>query len=111
MEKEMDQVCDEIQKKINFMMEGNQKVIEESIYSENQALVVNAIIFGVKHGIKSPEFCEGLKKVTEREEKLILVGCPVSYLAVSACHLLGIQEYTGDDSIIKEWIECKMRFF
>lgn len=101
---------DIIQKKINMMAEGNQKVIEESIYSEIQPLIINAIIFGVKYGIKSLSFCEGLKKATTKTEKIIIIGCPVSYLAIAACHLLGIEEYTGDDSIIKEWIECKMQF-
>ena len=101
-------MADIIQEKIDKMVKGDKQVIEESINSESLPLIVNAIISGMRYGVKSSIFYEGLKKATKRNE--IMMGCQISQLAIAACHLLGIEKYDGDDERIKQYIECRMKF-
>lgn len=95
----------QIQNLIDDMYNGNTDAILSGISSNNDFLLINAIIAGTKQGVKEDKFIEGITKAQESEA--ILLGFPIASIATASSHLLQKKKYTGDDVIVKELLESK----
>lgn len=46
----------------------------------------------------------------QKDNDFKLFGNPIKSFALATLHLIGVEEYTGDDLLVKDLIECKMNF-
>lgn len=90
---------------IDEMHQGKVAVIIENISAKTPILVLNAIMAGTKMGITETAFIDGVKLAEKRDT--MLLGIPISKFATASLHLLGIEEYTGDDPVIISMIESR----
>lgn len=97
----------ETQKLIDEMYAGNRETILNSISCETPLLVMNAIMAGMKTGMKDPAFVEGVRKAAENDT--VLLGVPICKVAAAALHLLGVKQDAGTDRMIRELIESRFR--
>ena len=98
----------ETQRLIDEMHGGNAEIILSNISAKTPILVLNAIMAGIKHGLKESSFIEGIRKAEENEA--VLLGVPVCKVATAALHLLNAKPYTGTDRQILELIESKFEW-
>ena len=98
----------ETQKMIDRMHAGNTEEILRNISAQTPILVLNAIMAGIKHGLKESSFIEGIRKAEENEA--VLLGVPVCKVATAALHPLNVKLYTGTDQLILELIESKFEW-
>lgn len=91
------------QKLIDRMHAGEIPVIIENIQAKTPILVLNAIMAGVKKGLRDAAFIDGVLKAEESD--VVLLGLPIKKAATAALHLLGQRRYTGKDSVIVSLIE------
>jgi len=98
----------ETQKIIDRMHAGNTEEILRNISSETPILVLNAMLAGIKIGLKEPFFIEGVRKAEENEA--VLLNVPVCKIATAVLHLLNAKPYTGTDRQILELIESKFEW-
>lgn len=94
------------QKLIDRMHAGEIPMILENIQARTPILVLNAMMAGVKMGVKDPAFIEGIKKAEKSD--VVLLGLPIKKVATAALHLLGQCEYSGEDPVIAALIESKL---
>ena len=85
------------------MMLGDIELIEEHIASDNNLGCVLAIAGAVINSIKTDIVVKNLKRLKYKNEFEFCAN--VSYWAIAALHLLGIEEYKGDNIAIIETIE------
>lgn len=95
------------QKLIDQMQTGDVSVILDNIQAKTPILMLNAIMAGVKIGLKDSRFTEGLLKAEENE--VVLLGLPIKKVATAALHLIGQRRYTGKDSVIMALIESNLK--
>lgn len=88
---------------IDEMHSGNQRVIVESINHKMPIVVMNAIIAGTRHEIRTAAFLEGVAAAAKSDT--VMLGIPLSKVATASLHLLGQREYDGSDRVIIELIE------
>lgn len=94
---------------INAMYKGDRETILKGISSKTQIMVANAVIAGTQQGITDTVFVDELKKLVSNTE-IILMGIPISNIAIAALDILGITKYHGDDEYIKSLITSKLAF-
>lgn len=94
---------------INAMYNGDRETILKGISSKTQIMVANAIIAGTQQGITDTVFVDELKKLVSNTE-IILMGIPISDIAIAALDILGITKYNGDDEYIHSLITSKLAF-
>ena len=94
---------------INAMYKGDRETILKGISSKTQIMVVNAVIAGTQQGITDTVFVDELKKLVSNTE-IILMGVPISNIAIAALDILGITKYDGDDEYIQSLITSKLAF-
>lgn len=95
-----------VQKLIDEMHSGNTDVIINNISAEVPFVVLHAIMAGTKLGLKESTFIEGVRSAEKNEN--VLLGLPVSKVAVASLHLLNDKKYSGSDAVIKQLIESKL---
>ena len=98
----------ETQKLIDEMHAGNTEEILRNISANVPILVLNAMMAGIRYGVKEASFIEGVRKAEENEA--VLLGVPVCKVATAALHLLNVKPYTGTDQLIMELIESKFEW-
>lgn len=96
------------QKKIDYMRDGNNAVIIDSISSESPILVMNAIIEGVRYSVQDERFVEKLKSASNNHVELL--GIKISEVAKAAMDLLHIRKYNGTDKKVIELINSRFNF-
>ena len=84
------------------MHAGNREEIIAGIHSETPIIVMNAVIAGVRQGVRDEKYIEGLRKAAENEITLLHIS--IKDVAIAGLDVLGIEKYEGDDSRIKEYI-------
>ena len=84
------------------------EIILSNISAKTPILVLNAIMAGIKTGMKEPAFIEGIRKAEGNDAVLLCV--PVCKVATAALHLLNAKPYTGTDRQILELIESKFEW-
>ena len=90
------------------MYAGNTEIILSSVSAEVPLLVMNAIMAGMKVGLRDSAFIEGVRKA--EENGAVLLGVSVCKVATAALHLLGVKQYAGTDYLIKGLIESKFEW-
>lgn len=95
----------DIQLVINKMYAGDTEAIISCVDSEKSILVMNALMAGTKMMVRDERFLSGVKKAKKSE--VVLLGIPLKKVAVAAEHLLGIQEYMGNDKVILAMISSE----
>lgn len=95
------------QKLIDQMHTGDISAILDNIQAKTPILVLNAIMAGVKIGLKDSTFIEGVLKAEEND--VVLLGLPVKKVATAALHLIGQRKYTGKDPVIVALIEANLK--
>ena len=95
----------DIQSMINKMHSGDIEVIISCVDSEKSILAMNALMAGTKMMVRDVRFLSGVKKAKKSE--VVLLGIPLKKVAIAAEHLLGIQEYWGNDQVILDMISSR----
>lgn len=95
--------------KIEAMYKGDKETILKGISSKTQIMVANAVIAGTQQGITDTVFVDELKKLVSNTE-IILMGIPISNIAIAALDILGITKYNGNDEYIESLIISKLKF-
>lgn len=94
-----------MQKKIDEMYNGNTDAIIAGVYSQNDYILMNAILSGAKLNIKEKNFIVGVEKA--RNNEIVLLGFPIKSVAEAAYCFLTDRKYNGNDSIVKTLIDNK----
>ncbi len=92
-----------MQQTINEMYSGNTDAIISGVNSNNDYLVMNAILSGTKKKIQDERFIEGVQKA--RKSNVVLLGYPIKSVADASYYFLTKQKYDGDDEIVKTLLE------
>lgn len=90
---------------IDSMHSGNTDAILSGVFADNDIILINAILAGAKHGINKKQFIDGVAKA--QNSKTVLLGFPISSVAIAATHYLNGETYTGNDPTIKALIDNK----
>lgn len=98
----------EEQQAIDNMYKGDIEAIKENITSDVPILVMNAIISGVKIGLKDEKYIEKLEM--NRLNKSVLMGVCLGSVAQAAVCILTGKPYLGNDSSIKSLIKSNFEF-
>lgn len=98
----------EEQQAIDNMYKGDIEAIKENITSDVPILVMNAIISGVKIGLKDEKYIE--KFEMNRLNKSVLMGVCLGSVAQAAVCILTGKPYLGNDSSIKSLIKSNFEF-
>ncbi len=85
------------------LLSGDRQAISDCIDCENRLSVVYALCGVIKYKIDTPQIRRALEK--HRNDGSFEFCVRVSWLAIAALDVLGIEKYTGDDEQIKEIIE------
>ena len=93
----------DMNKTIQEMQNCNKRVIVEAIESSSPILQLNGLMFASKYSVY--EASDAIKKLDCKDNKFM--GTPLSNFKIAAMHLLGIAEYKGNETQIKEMIESK----
>lgn len=59
----------------------------------------------VEENDTSPETLKTIRKFLSVEEKMAVVKIPLKKIAMAGLHMLGVEEYTGDDEDVLYFIE------
>lgn len=97
------------QLKINVMHKGDRNAVIDGISSKNPIVVANAIIAGAQQNIKDSKFILELKNLVDSTD-IVLMGLPVSFIAIAALDILDVEKYQGDDDYIQSLINSKLAF-
>lgn len=98
----------EEQQAIDNMYKGDIEAIKENITSDVPILVMNAIISGVKIGLKDEKYIEKLEM--NCLNKSVLMGVCLGSVAQAAVCILTGKPYLGNDSSIKSLIKSNFEF-
>ena len=99
---------DTIQSRIDRMHEGDLDQIIAGINSQNNLLVMNAVLAGANQRITDEAYIEGLRKALDNS--VCLMDTPISSIAAAALHVLNVQKYTGHDPRILQLITSEFDF-
>ena len=94
-----------MQQKINEMYSGNTEAIIAGVHSQNDYILMNAILCGAKMEIKDDDFVAGVEKA--RTNEIVLLGFPLKSVAEAAYHFLTDRKYNGNDHIAETLIRNK----
>lgn len=94
---------EQIQSEIDKMKNGEKNVVIDSICSGIPILQINAILFGVKHGIDDPIFLKTLSELTDSDVNVF--GVSMSECAKAACDVLNVIPYRGSEERVIRIIE------
>ena len=98
---------DRTQELLDEMKSGNVACIKNVIVHEKQYLQINAVLFGIEHGLRDDEFIEVIDKL--RSDDTYLMDFRLGSVAEAAyCYLKRIR-YTGDDSLMRDLLACNFR--
>jgi hypothetical protein len=92
---------------INAMHRGDNNAILNGISSPVPVVVLNAIIAGTQRNLRDTTFIDGVKKAGTSHETLL--GIPVKSVAAASLHLLDVQEYSGNDSMVLAMIDSRLK--
>lgn len=95
----------ETQALINRMHNGEVSAILTGISSGSDILNLNAIITGTRIGLDDNSFI--LKVKALKNSDAVLLGTHLSHVAKAALDVLKIEEYSGDNKLIKELIDTR----
>lgn len=98
-----------IKEEIYKMSQNDRNAIIYGIRSEIPILNLNAIVFGTKFKYSEPEFIE-IMKGNFADSEITFFGNELRKFVSASLHLLGVQEYSGDDLLIKNLIKSKFEF-
>lgn len=90
------------------MMAGDVSLIEKNIASNNNLGCILAIAAAVKNQIKTDVVVCSLKRLKNKNEFEFCMN--VSELSLAALHMLGIENYSGDNKNVKKLIDNKFSF-
>ena len=96
-----------MQQEIDEMYNGNVDAIVAGVQSENDYLIMNAILSGAQQGIKNGGFLAGIKKACDSES--VLLGIPLKSVAEAAYCFLTEESYLGNDRIVTTLLENHFR--
>lgn len=94
-----------IQTMVDEMYKGNIEAILSGILSDNDYVLMNAILAGTKQGLKERKFIEGVSNA--QNSKTVLPGFPLASVAVASRHFLEGKKYTGGDAMVKLLLDNK----
>lgn len=97
------------QKMIDEMRSGNVSAILECLNRE-VLFKIDAIICSVQHNIVEENVVNKISSMKNDDEYLRSVAFTVGEFSSAALHLLGIEEYTGENKSIIRLIESKFDF-
>ena len=92
---------------INAMHKGDIDAILNGISSPVPVAVLNAILVGTQRNLRDTAFIDGVKKAGKSQENLL--GIPLKSVAAASLHLLNVQEYSGNDSMVLAMIDSKLK--
>ena len=92
------------QRHIYLMGTGDVKAIVAGVESNNEYVVLNAIIQGTIKKIKDTNFVEGIRKA--KDSDAVFLNLPLRSVATAALDVLSIEQYRGNDAVIKDLIAC-----
>ena len=95
-----------IQLQIDDMHNGNVVAIVKGVFSPAPIVVMNAILAGTQHNLHDTGFVDGVRRAVESNE--ILLNIPLRSVAIASLHLLGIEQYCGQDNMIWSMINNKL---
>lgn len=91
---------------IELMSENNAEAIIFGAKSDLPVLNLNAVIFCAKYNVKLENFIFMLKNSFINSD-ITFFGMPFSKIAIAALDVLGVEKYSGDDSLVKQLIDSK----
>ncbi len=91
---------------INQILSGNEPIISAGIYSDSAIVALNAILAGTRHTVKNSTFIDGIRNISTNSTDTIM-GIPLRKYAIASLHILGEEQYSGDDAIIKHFIQSR----
>lgn len=95
----------QIQQKIDEIHKGNIAAIIEGVSSNNDLIVINAILSGAKLGVRDTSFIEAINKA--RLSETVVMGYPMKSVAEAAYHVLTDSKYYGEDNLVKTLLANK----
>lgn len=97
----------QMQQNVNEMYNGNTDAIIAGIESDNDYLVMNAILSGSAHKIDDERFIAGVEKAQRNET--VLLGYPIKSVAEASYHFITGKKYRGNDDIVETLLKNKFR--
>lgn len=98
------------QKLINSMLKGDAVSIKKGFDSDSILLKIDAIICAVKKKTSDKEIIKEIISLKNNTHYLRSVAFTVGEFAIAGLHLLGIEQYNGDNASINRLIESKFDF-
>ncbi len=101
-----------IDKRVQFMIDGDKNAIIGGLIGKSGVLCVNAIIQSVQHEMRDKTIEVQLTRL-KMDDTCIFghnAGYRVSDFAHAALHLLGFAKYHGNEKNITDLIESKLKF-
>lgn len=96
-----------VQNKVDSMHNGNIEAILSGVSSENNYLIMNAILCGAKMKLKDESFISGLESA--RNSEAVLLGYPLKSIAEAATHFVTETKYSGNDDLVKTLIKNEFK--
>ena len=90
---------------IRNMSVGDENAILEALSHKGLLVRINGIIFATKFRVKRPEIVETIKSL--QSDSAWYDGYSVSQFATAGLHIMGEEDYVGDDETILELIESR----
>jgi len=94
-----------MQKMIDEMYCGKTDAVIAGVSSDNEYLVMNAILSGARHKIRDERFLKGIDKA--RTSEVVLLGFPLKSVAEAAYYFLTEKVYVGTDPIVDVLLKNK----
>ncbi len=105
----MDESNITVKEMIHKMTQNDHDAIISGIHSDIPILNLNAIIYGTRYKYNDPEFIDTMK-LRFADSKITFFGMELSEFVSASLHLLGVQEYAGDDLLVKNLIRSQFDF-
>lgn len=84
-----------------------EKVVEYAT-SSSSLKQLNAVLWGTKHRVRDERFIAAMLNMLNSDARFF--GMPLSDYTQAALHVLGVQEYTGDDYSVLRLIQSDFNF-
>ena len=96
----------DIRLQIDAMHNGSVAAIVKGVSSSVPLVVMNAILAGTEQDLHDTAFIDGVRRAGE--SSAILLNIPLRSVAAASLHLLGAEQYRGQDSMIWSMIHNRL---